>query len=310
MLKFIGKRLAYGLVAMFIIATLTFFLVHAIPGDPMSAKANMLPPEAFENFRIKYGLDKPVLEQYLIYIKNLLKGDLGDSLIYIGRSVNDVIKEHAPVSGLLSIPAVILQVLIGVSLGVIAAFFRNRLPDKIILVLVIVGVCVPSFVISSLLQYSFSIKYKMLPVYGWGNIKHFILPVTAMVIGGLAGYAKYMRNSTLGVISEDYILVARSKGISKMNLIINYILRNALIPIVTMIPPAIAFIFAGSFIIESIFGIPGLGKYFVSAVNDLDYPMIMGLTVFISFLYIVSLIVVDILYGLVDPRIRVAKGSR
>lgn len=308
MSKYILKRLGYGAVAMLIIITLTFVLIHLVPGDPMSQGGKNLPAEAKAAFKAKYGLDKPLVEQYGTYLKNLFtKGELGESMIYTGRSVNSVISRYAPISGSIGVRALLIEVSIGVLLGIVAAFGRGKWQDTAIMFLVVLLVCIPSFVFVALLQYVFAIKLNLVPVMGWGKPIHFILPVTAMCLGGIATYTKYMRNSTLNVIGQDYMLTARAKGLGRSRLVTKHVLRNALIPIVTLVGPSILMIFNGSFIIESIFAIPGLGQYYVKAVSDSDYSVIMGLTIFISGLYILSLIFVDILYGLVDPRIRVAK---
>lgn len=307
--KFILKRIGYGILTMFIIITITFFLIHAVPGDPMQSGAKHLPEEALKSFKAKYGLDQPLIVQYGRYMKGILKGDLGTSLVHVGRSVNDVIEDCAPVSGKIGIRACIIAIIIGVLLGIIAAFKRNTWADRTIMILIVLGICIPSFVFASLLQYSFGVKWKVLPIFGWGEHKHMVLPIVALAIGGIAGYCKYMRNSTLDVIGEDYILTAEAKGVSKSALVFKHIIRNAIIPIITMIGPHIIGVFTGSFVIEQIFSIPGLGSYFVTTVNDSDYSMILGLTIFASVLYIISLIVVDILYGLADPRIRITKGK-
>jgi oligopeptide transport system permease protein len=310
MLKFILKRVGFGITTMFVIITMTFFLIHAVPGDPMAAGAKNLPESAKAAFKAKYGLDKPVVVQYGMYLKNLItKGELGDSMIYMGRSTNTIIAESAPISADIGIRALIIEIGVGLILGIIAAFNRGKRKDQIIMFLVIVLICIPSFVFCALLQYVFAVKLRLVPVMGWGNPKQYVLPVIAMCLSGIAMYTKFMRNSTLNVIGQDYILTARAKGVGKFRLVKNHVLRNALIPIVTLIGPSILFIFAGAFIIESIFAIPGLGRYFVSAVNDSDYSIIMGLTIFLSGLYIASLILVDILYGIVDPRIRLTKGN-
>lgn len=182
--------------------------------------------------------------------------------------------------------------------------------DNTIRVLVVLAICIPSFVFAALLQYFLAFKWKLVPVFGWGELKHYILPVTAYALGGIASYTKYMRNSTLSVLSEDYVITAKAKGCSKDRVVRKHIFRNSLIPIITMIGPAVAGIFAGSFVIEKMFSIPGLGFYYMKSVSDNDYTMVIGLTIFFAMLFVASLIIVDILYGFVDPRIRVAKGRK
>lgn len=309
MLRFISRRLIIGFLTLMVIVTLTFLLVNMAPGDPVSAKIRQLPDSARETIEKKYGLDKSMTERYLIYMKSLLKGDLGDSYIYVGRSVNDVIKKNAPVSGRIVGIAIVLQLILGLSLGTLAGLFREKIADQVIRVMVVIAICIPSFVFAALLQYFVAFKMKLTPIFGWGEPIHYVMPVIAMTIGGLAGYTKYMRNSTIGVVNEDYIVTAKAKGVSKIRLIRKHILRNASIPIITMLGSSIAGLFGGSFILESFFGIPGLGSYYIGAVSDSDYSMIIGQTVFFAAFYIVVLIAVDIMYGLADPRIRIAKGK-
>lgn len=310
MLKFIGKRLAFALLTLFLITTATFFLVAGAPGDPIAAKVGQMPEKAQAIIKAKYGLDRPVVERYFIYMKNLITtGDFGESIIYNGKSANDVIRTNTWVSAKIGIIAIFFQATIGISLGLVAALNRGKFGDHLIRFLVVLAICVPSFVFAALLQYFLAFKWKLVPVFGWGTAKHYILPVAAYAIGGIAAYTKYMRSSTLSVIGEDYIVTAKAKGCSKKRVIKKHVLRNSMIPIVTMIGPAIAGIFGGSFILEKMFSIPGLGFYYVKAVSDNDYTMVIGLTIFFAILYVGSLIVVDILYGVVDPRIRVAKGK-
>jgi len=242
-------------------------------------------------------------------MKHLLTtGDFGESIIYTGKSANDVIKDNAPISARIGIIAIALQITIGVLLGLISALNREKLGDHIIRVCVVLAICVPSFVVAALLQYFVAFKWKLAPVFGWGQLKHYTLPVIAYAAGGIASYTKFMRSSTISVISEDYIITAKAKGCKKKRIIKKHILRNSMIPIVTMIGPAVAGIFGGSFILEKMFSIPGLGNYYIKAVSDSDYTMIIGLTIFFAILYTIALILVDILYGIVDPRIRVARS--
>lgn len=311
MSRFILKRIFYAIITLFLIITATFFLIAGAPGDPIAAKVGQMPEQAQAVIKAKYGLDKPVFERYIVYMKNLITtGDFGESIIYTGKSANDVIKDNAWVSAKIGIIAIAFQVTIGVSLGLVSALNRGKIGDHIIRVCVVLAICVPSFVFAALLQYFVAFKWKFAPVFGWGELKHYILPVTAYAIGGIASYTKYMRNSTLSVISEDYIVTAKAKGCKKSRVVRKHILRNSMIPIVTMTGPALAGIFAGSFILEKMFSIPGLGAYYVKSVSDNDYTMILGLTIFFAMLYVGALIVVDIVYGLIDPRIRVAKSEK
>ena len=311
MLKFIGKRLAYAILTLFLIATATFFLVAGAPGDPIAAKVGQMPEQAQEIIEKKYGLDKPVFQRYTTYMKNLITtGDFGESIVYTGKSANDVIKENTWTSAKIGLLAILFQVTIGVALGMIAALNRGKPVDHVIRVLVVLAICVPSFVFAAVLQYFLAFKWKLVPVFGWGQLKHYILPVAAYAIGGIASYTKYTRSSMISVIVEDYIVTAQAKGCKRKRIVKKHVLRNSMIPIITMIGPAISGVFAGSFILEKMFSIPGLGFYYVKAVSDNDYTMIIGLTIFFAILFVGALIVVDILYGIADPRIRVAKGKK
>lgn len=313
MTKFILKRIGYALLTTFIIITLTFFLIHSIPGDPISPQnlGKYLPEDAVKAFKEKHGLDKPLIVQYGMFLKRLiLEGDLGDSLIYIGRSVNKTIRECAPTSAIIGGQAIIIELILGLLMGIVAGFNRGKWIDQVAMFVVILGICIPSFVVASLLQYVFGVKFDILPIYGWGGFKETILPSVALSFFGIAMFGKYMRNSVLSVVGEDYILTAKAKGVSKPALVIKHVLRNAIIPIVTLFGPHLMFIFAGSFVIERIFAVPGLGKYYVDSVANSDYTMVLGLTILYSVLFIFSLILVDILYGIVDPRIRITKGER
>jgi len=310
MLKFTLKRFGYMLLTLFIASSITFMLIHAMPGDPLSVTARKLPEQIRENYYEKYGLNKPLLTQYKLFIKNAVHGDLGQSLAYPGRSVTETIKKHAPISGRIGAQGLLVGVSIGILLGIVAAFKRGKWPDYLVMFIAIVGISVPSFVVASLLQYFFTVQLRWLPTTGWGQFKHTILPTIALSLGSIATYARYMRANCLDVIGQDYILTAKAKGVSRISLVFKHVIRNAILPAITILGPQIANIFTGSFVVESIFAIPGLGQYFVSSVTDRDYTMIMGQSIFISALFIVALFLVDIIYGLVDPRIRVSSGKR
>jgi len=286
-------------------------LIHAIPGDPLASMARNLPPQIRANYYAKYGLNEPVIVQYGKFISNLvLHGDMGESLAYAGRSVGKTIASYAPISARIGGQAIALGFTIGVILGILAAFKRGKWPDYLVMFIAILGISVPSFVIASLLQFGFTVHWMILPSTGWGEFKHTILPTIALSFGSIATYARYMRANCLDVIGQDYILTAKAKGVSKLSLVFKHVIRNAILPAITLLGPQIANIFIGSFVVESIFAIPGLGQYFVSAISDRDYSMIMGQTILVSALFIVALFVVDIVYGLVDPRIRVSNSNR
>ncbi|MBU5436624.1 ABC transporter permease [Tissierella sp. MSJ-40] len=309
--RYILKRIGYMFLTLFIITTLTFFLMHSIPGDPLAHMAKKLPEQIRLNYYEKYGLDKPVIVQYGKFLKNVItKGDLGESLRYPGRSVTETILKNAKVSGRLGIQAIVIGVTIGIVLGIIAALNRNRWPDYLVMFIAILGVTVPVFIIAALLQYLFTVRFELLPTTGWGKFKHTILPTIAMCFGSIATYARYMRSNVLEVINQDYILTAQAKGVSPFNVVRKHVLRNAILPAITILGPQIAGVFTGSFVIERIFGIPGLGFYYVSSISDRDYTMIIGTTIFYATLFVFSQLVVDILYGVVDPRIRVSKSGK
>lgn len=311
MLKFTLKRFGYMLLTLFIAASITFMLIHAIPGDPLASLARNLPPQIKANYYAKYGLDKPVIEQYGLFVKNaVLHGDLGQSLLYPGREVTKTILKYAPISARVGSQAILMGFTIGITLGIIAALNRGKWPDYVVMFIAILGISIPGFVVAALLQFTFTVHWMVLPSTGWGQFKHTILPTIALSFNSIATYARYMRANCLDVVGQDYILTAKAKGVSKISLVFKHIIRNAILPAITLLGPQIAGIFIGSFVIESIFAIPGLGQYFVSSVNDRDYPMIMGQTIFVAILYITALFVVDIVYGLIDPRIRVTGKKR
>jgi oligopeptide transport system permease protein len=311
MFKFLLKRIGYMFVTLWIVATITFMLVHAIPGDPLAGLARKLPDQIKANFYEKYGLDKPVIVQYGKFMGNIVfHGDLGESLAYPGRKVSEVIKIHAPVSARLGIQAISMGFFIGISLGIIAAFNRGRWPDYLVMFIAILGISIPSFVMASLLQYFFTVEFMWFPTTGWGGFEYTVLPSIALSFGSIATYARYMRANTLDIIGQDYILTAKSKGITKLSLVWKHVIRNAILPAITILGPQLANIFVGSFIIESIFSIPGFGFNFVTSVADRDYTMILGQTVFLCSLVIVAFFIVDILYGLIDPRIRLTGEKR
>jgi oligopeptide transport system permease protein len=293
------------ILTLFVIITITFFLVHAIPGNPLNAVAANMPPQTYANFMEKYGLDKPLYEQFVIFLKNLIHGDLGTSLKYLGRSVNSIIGTNALVSGQMSGVALFVGVVVGIGLGIVAALNRTRWPDYVVMFVAIVGVTIPSFVMCSLVQFIFSAKMQILPAAGWGGINYMILPCFVLSLGVISAYARFMRSSVLEVSGQDYILTAQAKGVSRGNVVKNHIIRNAILPCVTMLAPRIAGVFTGSFIAERIFGVPGIGQYYITSISDRDYTMILGLTIFYAAMFVFCLFLVDILYRFIDPRIRV-----
>jgi ABC-type dipeptide/oligopeptide/nickel transport system permease component len=307
-LKYILKRLLHGLITVWFIATATFIAMHAVPGDPLSGEKAMT-EEIRRNLEAKYGLDKPVLEQYGIYMGNMLKGDFGISYTQQNRQVNDIIREHFPVSATLGILAVVFAALGGILWGALTATYRNRLPDVVIMFLVILGISVPSFVFAALGQLTL-VKLNgwtgvtIFPVAGWGTVMHMVIPSLVLGMGTMAYLTRLMRSSMLEVTNTDYVRTAKSKGLPPARIFLKHQLRNAILPVVTVLGPAIAAITTGGFVVELVFAIPGLGRYFVQAVQQLDYTVIMGTTVFYGAFLVLMVIVVDIVYGLIDPRVR------
>ena len=294
------------LITLFIIATATFFMMHSIPGDPLGAMANKLPEQAKANYYAKYGLDKPLTEQYTIFMKNLItKGDLGESLKYPGKSITETLLTNSKVSGVTGGLALVFGVAIGVTLGIVAALNKNKWPDYLVMFIAILGITIPVFVMASLLQYLFTVKWMILPTTGWGKPKNLVLPVIAMCFGTIATYARYLKSNMLEVMGQDYILTAEAKGVSGFHIIKDHVLKNAFLPCITILGGQISGIFTGSFVIEKMFGIPGLGFYYVSSINDRDYTMIIGTTIFAAALFVVAQLLIDIAYTILDPRIRV-----
>ncbi len=306
MAKYILKRISYMILTLFIITSATFFLMHSIPGDPLAYMAKNLPEQTRENYYAKYGLDKPKTEQYGIFLKNLLtKGELGESLRYPGRSVTDTIMTNSKVSAVPGGLALLIGLVIGVLLGIIAALNRNKWPDYLVMFIAIIGITVPVFVLAAVLQYVFTVKFQVLPTTGWGKPENIILPVAVMCLGTIATYARYVKSNMLDVLGQDYILTAEAKGVDRFHVIKDHVLRNAFLPCLTILGGQISGIFTGAFVVEKIFGIPGLGFYYISSINDRDYTMIIGTTIFAAGLFVIAQLIIDIVYSILDPRIRI-----
>lgn len=308
MLAYTLKRLLAGVITVWFIATATFIAMHLVPGDPlMNDKA--VSAEIRKNLEKKYGLDKPVTEQYFIYLGNMLRGDFGISFTQQNRRVNDIIRDHFPVSATLGLLAIFFAATGGVLWGALTAIYRNRMPDIIIMFLVILGISVPSFVFAALGQLMLvninsMLGFSLIPVAGWGTFAHMLMPSLVLGLGTMAFLTRLMRSSMLEVVNADYIRTARAKGLSPVRIFFRHQLRNAILPVITVLGPSIAAITTGGFVVELVFAIPGLGRYFVQAVQQLDYTVIMGTTVFYGAFLVFMVIIVDILYGFVDPRVR------
>jgi oligopeptide transport system permease protein len=306
--RYMLKRIAYILVSLFFIITITFTLMKLAPGGPFTSERKTSP--AIERqMKEAYGLNDPIHEQYFKYLVNAAKLDFGPSFKYEGQEVTDIIKRSFPYSLILGVEAIFIALAFGVLFGVIAAIRHNKAGDYTVMVIAILGISVPSFILATVLQYIFSIKLEALPIARFESFAHTILPAFALATTPLAFIARLMRSSMLEVMSADYIKTAKSKGLSKSAVIYGHAIRNAILPVVSYLGPLVVGILTGSFIIEKIFAIPGLGNEFVVSITNRDYTVIMGTTVFFSALLLVSVLVVDLIYGLVDPRIKVtAKG--
>lgn len=306
MLKYILKRLILAVVTIWAVITITFVLMHSIPGNPFKSESKM-PPQVYENLLKKYGLDKPKSEQYVIYLKQIIKGDLGASMKSKVETVNDMIERGFPVSASLGLQALLIALVFGPALGALAALYQNKWPDYISMIIAILGISVPSFILGTVFIQFIARNVSWLPIGGWGTFAHSILPSTALAMMPLAQIARLMRSSMLEVLGQDYIKTAKSKGISKAAVVIKHAARNAILPIVSVLGTLVSNLIVGSFVIEKIFGIPGLGMSFVSSISNRDYTLIMGTTIFYAAILIVMLLIVDIAYVLIDPRIRLTK---
>jgi peptide/nickel transport system permease protein len=303
-LRYIGKRVFYMLISLWVIATLTFIMMHLAPGGPFASEKK-LPPQIIANLEAHYNLDKPLPVQYALYMKNLVMFDLGPSIKSESRDVNGILADGFPVSAQLGLEAMAFAVLAGLIMGVIASLRHNRLPDYTVMFLAVVGLAVPSFVLAPLFQKYFGLEWNLLPIAGWGSFEDTILPAIALSFTPLALMTRLMRSSMLEVMSQDYIRTARAKGLSPSRVITRHAIRNAILPAITIIGPLAVDIITGSFVIEKIFSIPGIGKYFVESIFNRDYSVIMGVTIFYSALLLLVNLLVDIAYTLVDPRIKI-----
>lgn len=308
MLKYTLKRLGYAVLTLLVLITLTFFMMRMLPGDPFLGDKTVT-GAALENMKAKYGLDKPVIVQYFIYLGNCVRGDLGTSITY-NKDVMDIISEAFLVSADLGIRALIFAVIAGILLGMVAAVKRGSAWDSLSMFIAMIGVSVPSFIMGALFQYFLGLQLRKLigfalfPIQGWGDFSKTILPSFALGLGSLATVSRLMRTSMLDVLNQDYIKTAKAKGLSQTKIIFRHTVRNAIMPVLTILGPTVASVLTGTFVIESIFNIPGLGKYFVMSIKDLDYTMISGTTVFYGALLILCTLVVDLLYGFIDPRVK------
>lgn len=303
MTRYLIKKAIILLLSLFIVASLTFFLMHAIPGDPFTQE-QAIPEEILNALYKHYGLDQSWQVQYVRYLKGLVTCDLGPSFKYQGRSVTEIISDGFPVSLALGMEALFLSIAFGITLGSISALNHLKWQDQFSMVFAVLGISVPSFILATFLQYFFSMKLDLLPVARWGSFAHTILPSLALAALPTAFIARMTRASMVEILQQDYIMTAKSKGLNSFQIMFYHVLRNSLLPIITYLGPLTTSILTGSFAVEKIFGIPGLGQWFVLSITNRDYTVIMGTTIFYSAILMFCVFIVDILYCFIDPRIQ------
>lgn len=306
MVRYMAQRVLYGLVTIWIVATLTFVMMHALPGDPFTSE-KALPPAVLANMKAKFHLDEPMWKQYAIHMKNVATWDLGPSFRQTTRSVNEIINSGFPVSAQIGLMALGVALVLGVGAGTFAAVYRNSWPDHLVTILSTLGISQPSFVIATLLQYFLAMKLQLFPVALWGDgLQYAVLPVIALSFFPFSYFARLVRSSMLEVLSQDYMRTARAKGLKKPVIVIKHGLRNALLSVITVLGPQAAAILTGSLVVERIFALPGMGGDFVTSIFNRDYTVIMGFTIFYGVLIVAFTLLVDLAYTLVDPRIKLA----
>lgn len=307
MIRYLAKKASILLASLFIVSTLTFFLMHAIPGDPF-VQDKAIPEEILKALHKHYGLDQPLYVQYAKYMKGLLSWELGPSFKYQGRTVNEIISEGFPVSLILGIEALAISLFGGIALGAIASLKHQRWQDQMTMVIAVIGISVPSFILASFLQYLLAMKLDLLPVARWGSFSQTIMPAISLAALPMAFIARLTRSNMVEVLQQDYIQTAKSKGLNAWVILMKHVMRNALLPVVTYLGPLTAAVLTGSFAIEKIFGIPGLGQWFVMSITNRDYTVIMGTTIFYSAILLLCIFIVDLLYCFIDPRIKNHEG--
>ena len=305
MAKYIVKRAVAAGITLLALITVVFFLVRLMPGEPFTSEK--LNPIVKENLIHYYGFDKPLIVQYFQYLGNLLKGDMGYSMKFTNKTVNYIIGSTFPFSADLGLRALAIALVVGLTLGILAALHRGTRLDVFCVILAIIGTSIPDFIMGATLQYIFGIKLKVLPVAKWAGFRYTILPSCALAFYTMASVSRTMRASMLEVVQQDYIKTARAKGLSNFRITWKHQIRNAIMPVITIMGPTVAAVLTGTFVIEAMYAIPGMGKYYVDSTNDNDYSMILGMTVFYGAFLILCNLVVDILYGIVDPRVRIGK---
>lgn len=307
-MSYLAHKLFSMVCSLFIVVTLTFFLMKAIPGDPFSDE-QALPKDIHEALMRHYGLDQPWHIQYFTFLRSIAHGDLGPSLKFRDRTVNDIIATGFPVSARLGIQALLIAIAFGTLLGTIAALKENQWQETAILLLTILGISVPSFILATLFQYLFAIHWPIFPLARWGSFSHTILPSLALAALPTAFIMRLMRSSLREVLQSDYIRTAKAKGLSAWTIVTRHGIRNAFLPVLGYLGQLTANILVGSFVIEKVFSIPGLGQWFVSSVSNRDYSVMMGLTIFYSCILLIAIFMVDIAYGILDPRIQLKREA-
>ncbi|MFS0951317.1 oligopeptide ABC transporter permease [Enterococcus thailandicus] len=308
-IKYVLKRVFFMMITLWLIATITFFLMQLLPGTPYTNQER-LSPETIEMLNKQVGLDKPVLVQYGIYLSNLLQGDFGISFQFKKQPVANLLAGRIGPSLQLGLQAIIVGTFVGTILGTISAMKQNTWVDSSSTLIAILGRSIPNFVFAVLLQYVFAMKLHILPIAKWDGFAYTILPTIALAMSPLADSARFIRTEMVEVLHSDYVELARAKGLSRWEIAFKHGLRNSLIPLMTLLGPLAVALMTGSLVVENIFAIPGIGEQFVKSITTNDYPTIMAVTILYSFMLIFVILVVDLLYGLVDPRIRVSEGSR
>jgi oligopeptide transport system permease protein len=306
-IRYVTKRVVYMLLTLFVIASVTFFISKLLPGTPFAD--DKLTPQVRQQLFEKYGLDEPVYVQYAKYMVNVAQGDLGNSFYFESRPVLQIIMERLPISMFIGVQAVVFGLVIGLVLGIVAALRHNTLWDTSAVVLAVLGVSVPSFVLGPILQYWLGLKLGLFPIALFETWMHSVLPSLALSVFVVSTVARFIRSEMLEVMGQDYIILAKAKGLSGLAVIVRHVLRNSLIPLVTVMAPLTVYIITGSLVIEQIFAVPGIGDQFVDSIVVSDYSMILGTTLFFSVMFILALLVQDILYGIIDPRIRVSRAK-
>jgi len=312
MLRYVMLRLGYALMTIWFVATATFFAMHLVPGDPLDNEKSV-PPQIYANLRAYYGLDKSLPEQYVIYMRNLSSGDLGVSFTQQNRAVNDIIREHFAVSASLGVVALAMAFGGALLLASVAALWRRRLPDRMTMLMVLIAVSVPGFVFAALSQLAILfvnqwLDINLLPVAGWGTPRHMLAPAFVLGLGTMAYLTRLLRGSLIDSSSQPFMMAARARGLAPWRCFFRYQLRNALLPVLSVMGPMITGITTGGFVVEQVFAIPGLGRYFIQAVAQLDYTVIMGTTVFYGAFLVLMVLAFDLLYGIADPRIRLTRS--